>query len=202
MHDSVSTQDMLDKMRQEVYRQFVVKILYDLRKEIVLSNAQLIDGTQGLSADIVSELLGEPIYVATPRTPARRKGDPPKHRPHTRSQVGTLLPSQLSENEPVPKFLERLQVLFDWDDGLARKRWDKYAYRDLAKEAYHQIATALGVESANQWRSSLGCMLLGIFGFFLITIWRRCGLMEVKESRRVMKREANGSGCLVSVSPA
>lgn len=54
------------------------------------------------------------------------------------------------------RFLDRLQGLFDWDDGRSRSHWEGYAYRDLAKQAYPQIATQLGLDAAVHWRSTLG----------------------------------------------
>jgi hypothetical protein len=89
-------QDILQQMRQEVYRQFIAKVLSDLQDEFLDPDQQLHDGTQGLSADVISELLGEEIYVAVPRTksPKIRKNragkrraskESPDHRPITQS---------------------------------------------------------------------------------------------------------------------
>ena len=85
-----TTQQSLQRIRQEIYRQFIVKILHDLRQESVYADAQLLNGTQGLSANIVSRLLGKPIYVAIPQTQAHERKEDPKsssryRRPWTRS---------------------------------------------------------------------------------------------------------------------
>jgi hypothetical protein len=72
-HDQTATQETLHRMRQEIYRQFVIKILSDVRKDIGYTETCLPDGIQGLSANIVSDLLGEPIYVITPRTQVHEK---------------------------------------------------------------------------------------------------------------------------------
>jgi hypothetical protein len=160
--DHMAIQETLQGMRQEIYRQFVIKILYDVRKDITHTEICLPDGTQGLSAEIVSDILGEPIYVVTPRTHAHEKGGARKsidryHRPWTRSQLSEESETQQGKDElPKSRFLDRLQGLFDWDDGCSRSHWEKYAYRDLAKQAYHQIATHLGLDAAVHWGSTLG----------------------------------------------
>ena len=77
-NDHSTTRQSPRRIRQGVYRQFIFKILYDLRQEIVYADAQLLNGVQGLSADIVSKLLGKPIYVAIPRTKVNEKEEDPK----------------------------------------------------------------------------------------------------------------------------
>jgi hypothetical protein len=164
LDNSEAIQDILQHMRQEVYRQFIARVLSDLREEFVDSDKQLDDCTQGLSADIIYELLGEEIYVAVPRmkAPKIRKKRASKrstskenidHRPITRSQTQES-PQELCR--PIPLFLQRLQILFDWDDEYERKSWDRYAYRDLAKQSFERISQVLSTEAAIEWRSTLG----------------------------------------------
>jgi hypothetical protein len=150
-------------MRQEVYRQFIARVLSDLQDECPEPDKQLHDSTEGLSADIIYELLGEEIYVAVPciralkvgkkRACKRRAKENLDHRPITRSQTQGPL-----QEYPrlIPLFLQRLQVLFDWDDEYERKSWDRYAYRDLAKQTFERISQTLTTEVAINWRSTLG----------------------------------------------
>jgi hypothetical protein len=46
--------------------------------------------------------------------------------------------------------------LFDWDDKYERKSWDRYAYRDLAKQCFERVSQILTAEAAIKWRSTLG----------------------------------------------
>jgi len=95
---------------------------------------------------VLYELLGEPVYVAVPRVKAQKKENVPNinHR--------TVILSQTQESfQPVPsipQFLRRLQVLFDWDNDYERKNWDRYAYRDLAKQSFERIRGILTTEAA------------------------------------------------------
>jgi hypothetical protein len=138
------------RMRQEVYRQFVIKVLSDLQSEFIDPDTPLDHNTPGHSADVLWELLVKPIYVAIARTKVA-KGKVPKvsHRPVTRSQAE-------EDSRPVSQFLQGLRSLFDWDDGYQRRNWDRYAYRELAKQAFDWLSSILGIDEATQWRSSLG----------------------------------------------
>jgi len=157
IHDQTAILETLQKIRQEIYRQFIMKILYDVCKDADHTEICLADVAKGLSAEIVSEISGESIYVVRPRIQVHEKGLDRYDRPCTRSQTGRVVEArQDSDRLPQSRFLDRLQGLFDWDDGRPRSHWEKYAYRDLAKQAYYQIATYLGAEEAIRWRSTLG----------------------------------------------
>jgi hypothetical protein len=142
-------------MRQEVYQQFVVKILSDLRNELIDPDTLQDRSTPGLSADILSELLRKRIYVViSGGRAAKAKAPKVSHRLATRSHAEEDSPPE--DCPPVPQFLQGLQRLFDWDDGYHRQNWDKYAYRSLAKHAFSRLSSILGTDDASQWRSTLG----------------------------------------------
>lgn len=95
---------------------------------------------------------------------------------------------------PNSRFLDRLQGPFDWDDGCSRSHWENYAYRDLAKQAYHQIATHLGLDADVHWRSTLGMYaaryiwILPNYGSSRIWTYARAGKSEDKKMTSKRRR--------------
>ncbi|RKK87314.1 hypothetical protein BFJ68_g17067 [Fusarium oxysporum] len=128
--------DILDRMRKMIYRHFELQVI---RK--ICSTNPVLDlgprsehesvwqGYQGLSHHIVHTLTGEPPYLSF-----ARKG------PHKLGKA----------------YHDRVQGLFDWDDGLARTLWDHCYYRQLARRFYASIQTHLGTADAESWKGSLG----------------------------------------------
>ncbi|KLP14862.1 Uncharacterized protein LW94_6637 [Fusarium fujikuroi] len=128
--------DILDRMRKMIYRHFALQVI----RKICSTNPVLDlgprsehelawEGYQGLSYDIVHTLTGEPPYLSF-----TRKG------PHKLGRA----------------YHDRVQGLFDWDDGLARTLWDHCYYRQLARRFYASIKTHLGAADAESWKGSLG----------------------------------------------
>ncbi|GKU15179.1 unnamed protein product [Fusarium langsethiae] len=128
--------DILDRMRKMIYRHFALQVI----RQICSTNPVLDlgprsehesawEGYQGLSYDIVHTLTGEPPYLSF-----TRKG------PHKLGRA----------------YHDRVQGLFDWDDGLARTLWDHCYYRQLARRFHASIEAHLGASDAESWKGSLG----------------------------------------------
>lgn len=142
--DSGMEAEILDQMRKMVYRHFAHQVIRqscsDRISDEKLTNIQekRWEGYQGLSYDIINELIGEAPYLA-------------------RARIG---PCGLGAS-----YHERVQGLFDWDDGIARTLWDHCYYRQLARRFYRSISASMSHADAKKWKDSLGKHALPYFWF-------------------------------------
>ncbi|EXM14331.1 hypothetical protein V3481_016527 [Fusarium oxysporum f. sp. vasinfectum] len=120
--------DILDRMRKMIYRHFALQVIRKICSTNPVLNLgprseyeSVWEGYQGLSYDIVHTLTGEPPYLSF-----ARKG------PHKLGRA----------------YHDRVQGLFDWDDGLAHTLWDHCYYRQLARRFHASIETHLGAADA------------------------------------------------------
>jgi hypothetical protein len=128
--------DILDLMRQIVYRQFTLQVLQQLRAVSHVEDPELHQEHQGLSFDIVHSVLGErPVLVHV------RRG---------RQGLGNT-------------YLERFQGLFNWDDGIPCTFWDECYYWQLARKFHRSISASVSSADADDWKASLGRQALPYF---------------------------------------
>lgn len=130
---------ILDRMRKMVYQHLALQVIGQLgvKQDISDEHVAILQGHHGLSFDIAHALVGEIPYLS-----ARARGG--KH------GLGGTYP-------------ERVQTLFNWDDGITRTFWDHCFYRQLARRFYGSISTVIGLTDANEWRSTLGSRSLPYF---------------------------------------
>ncbi|KAK8917674.1 hypothetical protein VCV18_008994 [Metarhizium anisopliae] len=130
--------DILDGMRKLVYQQFALHVIRQLRvgPHIGEDHQALQQGFYGLSFYGVYALVGE--------VPRLGRACNRNHR------LGST-------------YTERLQKIFDWDDGVPRTFWDHCFYRQLARNFYQSISTSVSRVAADEWKRSLGRHALPFF---------------------------------------
>ena len=134
--DLIDRSGVLDLMRKMVYQQFTLQVIQQLPIDPNLQEAELQQGRQGLSFDIISNLLGQQPYLVHVR-----KG---------MYKLGNTYP-------------ERVQGLFSWDDDIPRTFWDQCYYRQLARKFHKCISACISPADAENWKDSLGRLALPYF---------------------------------------
>ena len=134
--------DILHRMREMVYRHLAAQVIQllnvvvDPNESDQRSILQLQRGHRGLSLEIVRRLTGNVPHLIQVRAG--------KH------HLGNTYP-------------QRVQSLFDWDDGLPRTFWDHCYYRQLTRRFYDSIAGFVSPVAAEQWRKTIGTLSLPYF---------------------------------------
>lgn len=130
--------DIINAMRKLVYQQFTLHVIRQLPMGSHIGDVpeDLRQGFHGLSVYSVYVITGQAPYLA--RTRNGNHG------------LGNTYP-------------ERLQTLFDWDDGIARTFWDHCFYRQLARRFHKSISESVSDTEADDWKSSLGRWALPYF---------------------------------------
>ena len=150
---------ILEMLRRICYQEFVKQVFECCKDELktnVPTNGPL-EGAGGLCIDLLQFVL---------------KDHPLLHK---------LKPSKNNMT-----WAERIQVLFDWDDGYKRGSWEQYQYRQLTQHAYRCIERAAGSAIAQEWRMSLGSK--GCCHFWILPHYGRsqffCRRRPNKENRQ------------------
>ena len=128
---------IIDRMKKMVYQHFALQVIQQLKIGPHLEeNHPVRQGLHGLSFYVVYVLVGEAPTLARTRPGSHGLGN---------------------------TYAERLQTIFDWDDGIPRTFWEHCFYRQLAQSFYRAILASSDTTEAEEWKRSLGERALPYF---------------------------------------